>query len=277
MKQRYMFGFLLSVGAGTGAWGAPATLVVQPGHVIAARGATVEVEVRVTAQDQIGALQFTLDFDSTVARFVDVRIGSDLQARGLAISYVNTNLAFPPAAPGCNDHVLVQIYGGASHWFTGSNQQAAVLRFTFSQAWCRTSPLAFDPICSHTQLVTFQVQSICTPELQLVGGALEIGCISDAAPFASHGFRLLQNVPNPFHPSTSIAFELVRAGRVELVVVGVDGRRIRTLVDATLPAGTHRSTWDGRDARGAAVPSGIYYCALRTADGGAARPMLRIR
>jgi hypothetical protein len=70
--------------------------------------------------------------------------------------------------------------------------------------------------------------------------------------------RLEQNVPNPFNPSTEIAFDLPREMPVMLKIFGVDGRLVRTLVDGPMHAGTNRVRWDGMDNSGHAMPSGLY-------------------
>ena len=74
--------------------------------------------------------------------------------------------------------------------------------------------------------------------------------------------HLFQNQPNPFSPETSIAFDLPKAGPVELVIYGVNGRLIRRLVKDTRAAGRHTASWDGRDDAGEKVGSGIYFYQL---------------
>jgi hypothetical protein len=78
--------------------------------------------------------------------------------------------------------------------------------------------------------------------------------------------HLFQNQPNPFSPETRIAFDLPKAGPVELVIYSVNGRLIRRLVRDTRPAGRHTASWDGRDDAGEKVGSGIYFYQL-TAPG----------
>jgi hypothetical protein len=74
---------------------------------------------------------------------------------------------------------------------------------------------------------------------------------------------LRQNAPNPFNPHTEIAFELARAGRTALRIYDARGRLVSTLLDATLPAGPHRATWDGTtDLSGRDVASGVYFYRL---------------
>jgi hypothetical protein len=76
------------------------------------------------------------------------------------------------------------------------------------------------------------------------------------------GLVLHQNVPNPFNPVTTIAFELPQAAQARLDVFDVRGRRVRRLVDARLDAGPHTFTWDGKDTQGTAMPSGVYFYRL---------------
>jgi hypothetical protein len=75
-----------------------------------------------------------------------------------------------------------------------------------------------------------------------------------------------ENLPNPFGSGTLISFDVQAAagsgeGAVEmkLSIYDVSGRLVRSLVDAPLSAGRHSVAWDGRDARGRSVPSGIYF------------------
>ncbi len=78
---------------------------------------------------------------------------------------------------------------------------------------------------------------------------------------------LLQNVPNPFNPSTDIRFALAEGGAVQLRVFDVRGRLVRVLVDGDLQPGEHTAHWDGKDGNGVSIPSGVYICALQTAAG----------
>jgi len=74
--------------------------------------------------------------------------------------------------------------------------------------------------------------------------------------------RLAQNVPNPFRPSTSISYELACSGAVSLRIYDVSGRLVRTLVDGSQQAMTHRIEWNGDDDAGRAVASGVYFYRL---------------
>lgn len=78
---------------------------------------------------------------------------------------------------------------------------------------------------------------------------------------------LEQSYPNPFNPSTTIAFELRGPVPVELDVYDVSGRIVRNLLDGEhLSAGRHEVPWDGCDEQGRIMPSGTYVYRLVAGD-----------
>lgn len=83
--------------------------------------------------------------------------------------------------------------------------------------------------------------------------------------------------PNPFNPSTTVSFDLAVAGRAELAIYALDGRRVATLATGELPAGRHAAVWDGRDDRGRAVASGSYACRLWTEEGVISRRLTLVK
>jgi hypothetical protein len=89
---------------------------------------------------------------------------------------------------------------------------------------------------------------------------------------------LHQNRPNPFNPVTVIPYELSAAGAVSLRIYGVQGRLVRSLLDRHAhTAGRHAVRWDGRDARGRPVGSGVYFYRMEVEGKTATRPMVVIR
>jgi hypothetical protein len=84
--------------------------------------------------------------------------------------------------------------------------------------------------------------------------------VSDTpAPPVPRVFELAANIPNPFNPTTRIALLLPEAGPAHVGVFDARGRAVRTLHDGQLEAGRWEFTWDGRDAVGRRLPSGIYW------------------
>jgi FlgD Ig-like domain len=88
---------------------------------------------------------------------------------------------------------------------------------------------------------------------------------------------LAQNIPNPFNPETTIGFSIPSSSRVVLAIYRVDGSRVRTLLERTMPGGVYRETWDGRDARGNPSPSGVYFCRLTAGSKSLTRKMVLAR
>jgi hypothetical protein len=61
---------------------------------------------------------------------------------------------------------------------------------------------------------------------------------------------------------TAIRFALERASRVDLDVIDVSGRRVRTLLQKMLGSGEHEIRWNGRDDRGVLASAGVYLVRL---------------
>lgn len=86
-------------------------------------------------------------------------------------------------------------------------------------------------------------------------------------PMRPGAYRLYPSRPNPFNPSTAIAFDLPERASVRLEVFDVAGRLVRVLVDGRdLDAGRHEATWNGRDAAGRPVGSGVFFYRLSAGD-----------
>jgi len=98
-------------------------------------------------------------------------------------------------------------------------------------------------------------------------GSLATGVEDEGAPAV--GNRLLQNEPNPFNPSTVIAYEMAKGGHVTVAVFDISGRLIRTLVNADQPAGIHQVRWDGGLDSGAHAASGAYFYRIKFPSGAA--------
>ena len=90
-------------------------------------------------------------------------------------------------------------------------------------------------------------------------------------------FSLNQNVPNPFNAGTRIEYSLPQAGPVRLEIFNLMGQRVTSLIDETVPAGKHTVRWEGRDAHGQPVGSGVYFYRLQTERHTSMRKMVLMR
>ncbi|MGH7495546.1 MAG: FG-GAP-like repeat-containing protein [bacterium] len=102
--------------------------------------------------------------------------------------------------------------------------------------------------------------------------------VEEASHAVPEQFVLHQNYPNPFNPSTTIRFEMPHFGPVRLEIYDLQGARVRTLIAHEMKAaGIHTVTWDGKDALGKPVASGLYLYKLRAGSLLAVRKSLLIR
>jgi hypothetical protein len=88
---------------------------------------------------------------------------------------------------------------------------------------------------------------------------------------------LRPNYPNPFNPSTSIAFELPEPAHVSLRVYDASGSLVRTLVDNRLARNTYNVEWNGRGDHARKLASGVYYCRLEAGARSLSRKLVMIK
>jgi flagellar hook assembly protein FlgD len=90
-------------------------------------------------------------------------------------------------------------------------------------------------------------------------------------------FALEQNRPNPFNSDTVIRFALPLRGEVELLVYNLAGQRVATLVEGAREAGTYAVRWDGRNASGQSLASGVYLYRLQSGERIESRKLLLLK
>ena len=93
---------------------------------------------------------------------------------------------------------------------------------------------------------------------------------------------LAQNFPNPFNPETWIPYQLSKATEVKIDIYDVSGHLVRSLDLGWQPVGSYMTSssaayWDGKNAVGERVASGIYFYTLQTADFAATRRMVILK
>ncbi|MDD2331163.1 MAG: two-component regulator propeller domain-containing protein [Candidatus Cloacimonetes bacterium] len=74
---------------------------------------------------------------------------------------------------------------------------------------------------------------------------------------------MISSYPNPFNPSTTIAFTLPEPGTTEVFIYNLKGQRVRTLESRYLSSGTHQLHFNGIDDSGKPLSSGIYFARIR--------------
>ena len=121
-------------------------------------------------------------------------------------------------------------------------------------------------------------RTVATTDIRNAFLSLEL-TVGDVRP---HETILAQNFPNPFNPETWIPYQLSEATEVSVQIYDVSGRLVRTLNLGWQPVGSYMTPssaayWDGRNAVGERVASGIYFYTLQTSDFAATRRMVILK
>jgi hypothetical protein len=70
-------------------------------------------------------------------------------------------------------------------------------------------------------------------------------------------YHLDQNYPNPFNSTTTIQYQIIQPGNVEIRLYSIDGKFVYKVIDTKMPAGEYSVNWDAKD-----LASGIYFYVL---------------
>jgi hypothetical protein len=118
-----------------------------------------------------------------------------------------------------------------------------------------------------------------SPAADLCGdfcGYIGVGC-GETGVDAPASFQLLGNYPNPFNPSTTIAFLLDEPAAAKLIIRDVQGKAVRHITIGNLSSGYHESAWNGRNNNDRPVASGIYFYELHANGMKQSRRMILIK
>ena len=90
-------------------------------------------------------------------------------------------------------------------------------------------------------------------------------------------FVLKQNYPNPFNPITNIDIELEKMSFLKISIIDIEGKEIKVIGSQNYSAGSITLQWDGSNADGHQMPSGIYYCRLKSDVSVTSKKMILIK
>jgi hypothetical protein len=90
-------------------------------------------------------------------------------------------------------------------------------------------------------------------------------------------YGLFQSRPNPLTNRALIGYALPKDSKVALRVYNVSGQMVQELVNSEEKAGWKEAAWDGRDAKGHALSSGVYFYRLEASGYTATRKLVIVR
>jgi hypothetical protein len=120
-------------------------------------------------------------------------------------------------------------------------------------------------VCDDSVRVVFQKVLICDASaqaLEVTTANLSWSSSTDQINLPMTIASLEQNFPNPFNPSTTIAYRLAYASHVRLAVYDIAGRMVSLLVDQELPPGHHTVQWNPQSGGTSQLASGMYFARL---------------
>jgi hypothetical protein len=209
-------------------------------------GEDVAVRVSFSGTGRVLALSLRLAWDPAVVEPVSYTAGdAALEQGALVLS----------AAPGSVDGAM---FAGSQQGFSGEGEFATIhFRVVAAGGDPRFGFATVDARDAQNQRVTLATGlAVVTPRVFVTG--------------------LAAAMPNPFNRTTTFAFTLAKAGRADLEVYSVDGRRVRTITSGLRDAGEYRLEWNGADDAGRQIAPGVYYARLVTAQGRFTRVVTRL-
>ena len=244
---------------------------------------TIKLEFDGTDFDSTGALTFTVEADA-IAGYNGPALTASITATGLAESVVASTVS-PLKEATLDGSVVTLTLNGAKYarsiWdirdgVTVSGISGVTIPRNQPDRESNTQitiELEFDGTMNTDGTLTFTVGADAIANYN--GSALT----TQVSVTANRKNALLANFPNPFNPETWIPYHLSKDADVTLTIYASNGQVVRRLALGYQPAGIYQSRsraayWDGRNAVGEPVASGVYFYTLTAGDFTATRKML---
>ncbi len=176
-----------------------------------------------------------------------------------------------------DEFTLDQLKNGA--WTSYSGQDAHSL-VENSDANLFVDPANFDLHLIESSIAIDHARSDMAPPIDFdgnprpSGNGFDIGAYEYDSPVSvkylretfsiSKSFHIIQSYPNPFNSSTVIDYQLNKPAIVEIEIFNIYGQLIRRWVNTQQAMGEFQITWNARDYSGKLIPSGQYFCRMRS-------------
>lgn len=135
----------------------------------------------------------------------------------------------------------------------------------------------FSVLIDQTGIIRYKGAGVAVSEITLWIDNLLLTSLDNNEDLIPSRITLNQNYPNPFNPSTTIKFEMQQKQHVKLEIFDITGKLIRKLIDNEMNAGLHELSWNGKDADGNQVNSGMYFYSLKSGSKISTKKMTLLR
>jgi hypothetical protein len=175
-------------------------------------------------------------------------------------------------------------------WSTGSSAQATEVCPTETTSYTvvatdangctvtqTTSIIYVDACCEGKNVIVCTgTETVCVDSASVQGmindGAIVGPCVGRKNMSANTNtsfegsVKALNVYPNPFTDATVFEVKLIAASQVKIEIMDITGKKIAELSNAVCAAGTHQFNWNGTNADGGSVVSGLYFCKITSGD-----------
>jgi len=164
---------------------------------------------------------------------------------------------------------LSKLYQTANYWEWDFDNDGSIDSYEKNPSWTYTQPGEYS--------VYLKVSDGQTSDTELKSAYINASVVSVDEIFIPGQFKLYQNNPNPFNPSTTIKYELPEASAVTLKIYNLLGKEIIKLIDEFQLAGTETVNWDGKNKNGISLNSGVYLYSLTCNNYSQTKKMILIK
>lgn len=216
----------------------------------------------------------------------DVKLVSN-ETEILVAGTFNTQFDFQGSSFFCSggDAIVTRLSAadGALQWGKQSGSTTAIITVNAMDVNRNTSKMTL--VGRHTSFTavftpfTFTTPKTFSGDGWIVGGTTDSPTPvkerpSDVLPTS---MLLKQNYPNPFNPTTTISFDIPSRSQVNVTVYNILGEHVKTLVDQELTVGAYTVEWNGTDAAGKTVATGVYLYRIQAGDQVETRKMMLVK
>ena len=218
----------------------PTTVMIRFGEVQASTSGGLVVPVEVQSDGLVAGLQATVRFDPSIVSVGIPLLANSATGLTLEASVQSRALRF----------IVFGLQSGQG--ITAGTNVVLLIPITLRDGSTET------PVLDLSEVTAASAQAQREPVI--IGAPVKASALPTA-------FSLGSARPNPFNPSTQIAYDLSQQAPITLTVYNLLGQEVVRLVDGTQAPGRYTVTWNGRNAKGIAVASGVYVYRMVTGAG----------
>ena len=226
-------------------------------------GQYITVTVSTKTAEALSGFQFDVEFDSTALQLVTVEEGELLKAYGSGTFWLPPEIKSGRVTNVASTALNINKFSTKVKANEGEQKLASII-FKAPEDAAQARLHAYEALAS----IHVQNMKLTDVDARAIPFVIDQTVNFKSTTYA-HTNALLQNYPNPFNPETWIPYQLAQTSQVTITIYSALGQTVRTLNLGQKDAGMYLSKqtsayWDGRNATGELVSSGVYFYRIQT-------------